>query len=99
MYESSWKEFNFITHRLGVVFMTFLPGVILIYLPLYYFVKDELVVLLPFSIWSVFLAYYSFKLFLFRCPRCSKMFFHNWLWLNLFRKTCVNCGLQLGEVD
>ena len=96
MYEREWAKYRRFKTLAVVLLLALVPvGVALTSLSLRLFERKNY--LGVFWGLSCILAwvYYSFRLQLFRCPRCKRPFSASWLYnQSIFAQKCVHCGLE-----
>lgn len=92
-YTAQWLEYRKRNTLFWLVFLGFMPGVLLIGIPLSRLLNVDNVAGLVAIIWMVaFVITGNYRAF-WRCPRCRKPFFHKWWYHNFFARKCVHCKL------
>jgi hypothetical protein len=98
-YSGAWRDLRKRTITLWVVFFSYLPGVAFLNfafgpsLATLTGIKQNNVALMIALCWMIAFAISGFRLWLFRCPSCGKMFFSGSRWENPFAWKCMHCGL------
>ena len=92
-YRAQWLEYRRRNILFWTVWLTYIPGVLLIGVPLSRMFHSNNVVFVVAVIWMVaFVITGNYRSF-WKCPRCHKPFFHKWWYHNTFARKCVHCKL------
>jgi predicted RNA-binding Zn-ribbon protein involved in translation (DUF1610 family) len=101
-YGVAWHDLRKRRIIFGIVFLTYLPGVLAIMFtvvpvlswltgakPDYFFYAIA-------ACWMAAFAVAGFRVSHFPCPRCGNAFFAKWWFNNPLARKCVHCGLPIG---
>jgi hypothetical protein len=92
-YHQQWQDYRKRSYRFWAVFLTFIPGVALIGIPLSRLLGSDGVVFVVAMIWMAAFAITAVYKSYWSCPRCNKPFFQKWWYHNPLAGRCVHCGL------
>ena len=98
-YEAAWHQYRTCSIRYWLVFLTYIPGVLIFGWLLSFILNTNtahgLVAFSWMGLWMV--AGQGFVGF--RCPRCGNRFFARKSYHNTFSGKCLNCGLRKYAYD
>jgi hypothetical protein len=92
-YEAQWTEYRRRRRVFWLIFVTYIPGVFLIGVPLGNIFNSETPAVVTALMWMAAFAIAGWRTTYWRCPRCRKRFFATW-YVNQFARKCVHCGLK-----
>lgn len=105
-YSNAWRDLALRWCANVAVFVGFVPFVAIAHfvvawaLPAANSAKQDLVVMVAAFVWGAVFIATGIRLSVFRCPRCKELFFiragHGW---HIFRRSCIHCGLRIGQRD
>jgi hypothetical protein len=96
-YEAEWRDYRKRRRLFWIVWLTYIPGVIAIALPLQYLFASETPIYFVALGWMAAFFLSGWRLGSWPCPRCGKWFFAKWWYGNLFARRCVHCKLPKWE--
>lgn len=76
------------------LFLGFLPGVLIIAIPLGRRLNSNQVAGTIIVVWFIAALIAAVWRLSWKCPRCSKSFYSKWWYNNAFTTKCVNCGFR-----
>jgi len=82
-----------------LIFLTYVPGVFAIGVPLTHLVSSEIPVYVLAGLWMLAFVISGNYAIAWRCPRCSKTFFRTSWYYNSFARRCVHCKLPKWSLD
>src|SRR5438270_2757829 len=93
-YSIQWHEYRKRNRLFWFVFLTYIPAVLLIGLPLSWLFHSKLVAGIVAIMWAVaFMVTGNYRSY-WKCPRCHKPFFQKWWYHHAFVERCVHCKLD-----
>lgn len=100
-YEAKWRDYRKRRNLFWAIFLTYVPGVLLIGMSLEYLFqfKTETPIYFVAIAWMIAFAISGWRLTYWKCPRCGNWFFATWLYHNQFARKCVHCGLPKWAVE
>jgi hypothetical protein len=99
-YEVEWQDLRRRIRLFWIVWLGYLPGVLLIAFVLHKMspgLSDRAVPWIA-GAWMIAFVSGSFYRTAFRCPRCREWYFWGWI-QNPFRRKCGHCGLRRWRDD
>ena len=93
IYAEKWDDYRRRKRLCWILFLTYVPGVFGIGLPLDRLFSSELPLGILAGMWMVALLVAGNYAIAWRCPRCGKPFFLTWWGYNSFARKCVHCML------
>ena len=93
IYAAQWDDYRKRNKIFWLVFATYLPGVVVIGIPLARFFHTGVMVGIIAGFWMIAFVVSRTHLRFWKCPRCSKPFFQKWWYHNSFARRCVHCAL------
>jgi hypothetical protein len=93
-YESQWNEYRKRSRLFRIIFISYVPGVMLIGIPLGRLFNSEVPVISTALIWMSAFAVAGWRMSHWKCPRCGKNYFCKWYLQNQFARKCVHCRLE-----
>jgi len=99
MYENGWTEYRRRYRLFFAVFLSYVPGVFLVSVPVMWLSGSETPVYLVAGAWMLAAVVTWVRLSTFRCPRCTKWFAAGWYFNNPLARRCVHCGLPKWATD
>lgn len=98
-YESKWADYRKRRNLFGLIFITYVPCVLVIGTPLSQMLKSETPYYIVAIAWMIAFAVSGWRLSYWKCPRCGNWFFAKWLYHNQFARKCMHCGLSKWAVQ
>jgi hypothetical protein len=92
-YTARWDEYRKTRNLFWLVFLTYLPGVAIIGIPLARLSRSRIVFFVTLGLWWLAFMATGLSLSFWKCPRCRKRFFSKWWYHNSFARKCVHCKL------
>jgi len=92
-YEAKWNEYRRRRRLFFAIFLSYVPGVWLVAIPVMYWFGSETPVYFIAGAWMIAFAVAGSRVSMFPCPRCGKWFFATWYFHNPLARRCVHCGL------
>ncbi|MCA1594036.1 MAG: hypothetical protein LC754_15565 [Acidobacteria bacterium] len=92
-YRAQWAEYRKRSIIVWSVFLTYIPGAIIIGGSLYRLTGSDSFIPMTAFAWMAAFAITNFYRMNWKCPRCGKAFFQKWWYGNNFARKCVHCGL------
>ena len=97
-YDKEWRELKKRSRLFWFSFLGYIPGTIIIGLPLSKLCNSETAIYIIAVFWMLFFAASGIYLQIFKCPRCHKNYFFKKRGIirifNIFSRKCLNCGLK-----
>jgi hypothetical protein len=92
-YSASWAEYRRRRNLYWLVWLTYIPGVLIIGLPLSWLFHSNGAAFAVAGLWMVAFVAAANYLGFWKCPRCRKPFSRGRWYYNPFARECVHCGL------
>ncbi|MDD5492036.1 MAG: hypothetical protein PHV60_05075 [bacterium] len=92
-YEHQWQEYKKRRNLFWIIWLTYLPGVLIIGYPLGKFFRSETPFIILAVVWMVFFIIAGTRFSYWKCPRCGNSYFAKWWYANQFVRKCVHCKL------
>jgi len=98
-YEEQWKSYRRRSRLSWLVFLTYIPGVLIIGVPLRDIFSSDIPVYVVAGLWILALIVIGNYAIAWRCPRCGEPFFKGSWYYNSFARRCVHCKLPKWSTD
>ena len=98
-YQEAWRNYRILSGRYWIVFLTYIPGVLLLGGLLSFTVNDNLAHGIVAFSWMALWIVAGQGYINFCCPRCGEKFFRRKGFSTVFTARCLNCGLPTYSVD
>jgi hypothetical protein len=98
-YSAGWVEYRRRRNLYWLVWLTYIPGVLIIGLPLSWLFHSNIAAFVVAGLWMVAYVAAANYLGFWKCPRCGKPFSRGWWYYNPFARECVHCGLSKWAVS
>src|SRR5436190_1877421 len=92
-YEKQWREYRAWTRAAWLLWLAFLPVVMLVIIPSIEENGWDVPSRLLGGLWFLAFGVVANRIGNWRCPRCGEAFFSKWLYHNLFARACLHCHL------
>jgi hypothetical protein len=92
-YSAGWAEYRRRRKLYRLVWLTYIPGVLIIGLPLSWSFHSNAAFFAVVALWAVAFMAAANYLGFWKCPRCGKPFSRGRWYYNPFARECVHCGL------
>jgi hypothetical protein len=92
-YAAQWNEYRRRRRIYWILFLSYVPGVVLVGFPLAYYFSSEWLGMSVAGLWMLAWVVARMRMYNWRCPRCGDWFFHTFWNYKWFRGKCVHCGL------
>lgn len=98
-YEARWRDCRRRTRRFWWVFLTYLPGVAVVGMPLGYLLSSDSAVVVVGGVWMLAGAITHVHAMMWSCPRCGEAYFWRWCGVDAFTSRCLHCKLPKWSCD
>jgi hypothetical protein len=88
-----WTDYRRRRNIFWLVFVTYVPGVFALGLPLQWLVGSELPIYVVAATWLIAFIVTANRMGAWKCPRCGKAFFRTFWGQNPLARKCVHCRL------
>jgi amino acid transporter len=92
-YPEAWRDYRRRRNLFWAIFLTYVPGVATIAVPLSSAFNTDVPVFVIAALWMMAFGISGVYVQLWRCPRCTRHFFCKWWYRNPLASKCVHCGL------
>jgi hypothetical protein len=96
-YQRQWEEYRERQVIFWLVFIAYLPAMILLTEISKRVFQNESVVFAGFCVFALGWGFCGYRLSFWKCPRCAKSFHLTWWWQNIFATKCLHCKLPKYE--
>src|SRR4026209_404111 len=98
-YQEQWKDYRRRTSIFWLIFLTYVPGVFVVGVPLTHLVSSDTSVYMLAGLWMLAFVISGNYALAWQCPRCRKTFFRTSWYYNSFARQCVHCKLPKWSLD
>src|ERR1051325_3073087 len=99
VYSVQWEDYRRRRNLFWIVFLTYIPGILIIGIPLACLFHSNVVGPIVAGLWMLAFIVVSNYWGFWKCPRCGKPFFRKWWYHNSFARRCVHCKLPKWAVN
>jgi hypothetical protein len=92
-YSTRWSDYKRRRNLFWLVFLTYIPGVVILGIPLSKLLHADSIVFVIVALWMLAFVVVGNYWGFWKCPRCGKPFFRKWWYHNSFARKCVHCKL------
>jgi hypothetical protein len=96
---AAWRDLDRRSAALWALFFSCIPGMLLLAWLLNGVLLQDASFPVMAIAWMGAIAWAGNRVASFACPRCSKAFFENWIFLKPLRHNCAHCNLPRGAKD